>query len=89
VFAYLEDTHKKSMSKLATLPDAALHQPRADITGQPIKASRLLMAMVEHEVHHRSQLASYLGLMGFEPPQLYGLQVDEVAALSAERGKDS
>ena len=42
------------------------------------------MAMVEHEIHHRSQLASYLSMVGEAPPQLYGLGVEDVIVQSAK-----
>jgi uncharacterized damage-inducible protein DinB len=80
--AYLHSSHVQAMAQLATLPDAELQQPRPAIDGRPLKAWRLLMAMIEHEVHHRSQLASYLFLMGVEPPQLFGLDVEDVITLS-------
>jgi hypothetical protein len=40
------------------------------------------MAMCEHEVHHRSQLASYLTLMGVDAPDIFGLGVEDVARLA-------
>ena len=46
------------------------------------------MSVIEHEVHHRSQLASYLEIMGVEPPQIFGLQVNDVAEFSAKLAKD-
>ena len=42
------------------------------------------MAMCEHEVHHRSQLASYLTLMGVDAPDIFGLGVEDVTRLTAE-----
>lgn len=79
----LEASHTTAMKTLTTLNDADLIQPRPSLTGgQPIKAWRLLMAMVEHEIHHRSQLAVYLSLLGIEPPQIYGLGVEDVIALA-------
>ena len=44
----------------------------------------MLMAMCEHEVHHRSQLASYLTLMGIDAPDIFGLGVEDVARLTSE-----
>ena len=70
------------------VPDAALDLPRPDINGRPVKAWRLLMSVIEHEVHHRSQLASYLEMMGAEPPQIFGLEVDDVAELSTKLASD-
>jgi uncharacterized damage-inducible protein DinB len=81
--AYLETSHQTALARLATMPDEALAQPRPPLTGdQPIKAWRLLMALVEHEIHHRSQLAVYLSLLGIEPPHIYGLGVEDVIALA-------
>jgi uncharacterized damage-inducible protein DinB len=80
--ADLQATHEAALETLRTLPDAALGEPRPTLNGPPIKAWRLLMAMVEHEIHHRSQLAMYLSLMGVPPPHIYGLGVEDVIALA-------
>ena len=82
---HLEACHSEAMITLRTLSDAGLYQSRPTLNGPPVKAWRLLMAMVEHEVHHRSQLAVYLALMGVEPPQIYGLGIEDVVALSTGR----
>jgi len=37
----------------------------------------VLGGLIEHEVHHRSQLCEYLSGMGIEPPALYGLHVED------------
>ena len=42
---------------------------------------RILMMLVEHEVHHRSQIDTYSGLQGWDVPQIYGRtreQIDEL-----------
>ena len=79
--AHLTESHTQAMSQLCGLAETELDQPRPTLDGPPVKTWRLLMAMVEHEVHHRSQLAVYLSLMGEEPPQIYGLGVEDVIAL--------
>lgn len=79
--ARLDAGHAAALAALRALDEAVLHQPRPTLHGSPVKAWRLLMAMVEHEIHHRSQLAVYLSLMGIEPPQIYGLGVEDVIAL--------
>src|SRR6478609_9707877 len=48
---------------VGAVPDSALGAPCPTLDGPPVKTWRLLMALVEHEVHHRSQLAMYLTLM--------------------------
>ena len=63
----------------------ALQQTRPSLEpgARPVHTWRLLLAMVEHEVHHRSQLASYLTLMGVEAPDIFGLGVEDVERLTA------
>jgi uncharacterized damage-inducible protein DinB len=76
--AYLHDTHARMMERLRTLPDAGLTTRRGDLEERPVAVWRILMAMVEHEIHHRSQLAAYLAELGVQPPQLFGVTVEEL-----------
>jgi len=85
---YLEATHAEAMTMLRTLPDTDLQQPRTALAGPPLKAWRLLMSIIEHEIHHRSQLASHLTMLGITPPQIFGLEVDDVVTLSAKLAGD-
>jgi uncharacterized damage-inducible protein DinB len=78
--ARLDSVHRAEMARLAGLDDGTLTSPRRDLDGAPVKAWRFLMAMVEHEVHHRSQLDSYLALAGVEPPQIFGRRMEDVLA---------
>jgi uncharacterized damage-inducible protein DinB len=78
--ALLETAHREQMRRLEGLTDEALRAPRRDLDGGTVKAWRFLMAMVEHEVHHRSQLDCYLAEAGVEPPQIYGWRMEEVLA---------
>ena len=44
---------------------------------------RILMMMLEHEVHHRSQIGTYDGLEGWDVSWIYGRtreQIDELQA---------
>jgi uncharacterized damage-inducible protein DinB len=80
--ALLETAHAKAMRKLKGLPDQDLNEPRNGPEGQPLKAWRWLMIMAEHEIHHRSQLAVYLSLMGVQAPHIFGLGVEDLIAIS-------
>ncbi|MBI4785783.1 MAG: DinB family protein [Chloroflexi bacterium] len=80
--AHLESAHAEATAALAKMSDADLEEPRPSLQGPPAKAWRWLMAMTEHEVHHRSQIATYLALMGVEPPQIYGLKIEDIIALT-------
>jgi uncharacterized damage-inducible protein DinB len=85
--ALLDARHLDAQRALAAMPDAALAEERPPLEpgGRPIRAWRVLMAMCEHEVHHRSQLASYLTWMGVEAPDIFGLGVEDVQRLTAGR----
>jgi Uncharacterized protein conserved in bacteria len=78
--ARLERAHREEMARLATVPDVRLEATITDLEGHPTRVWRFLMAMVEHEVHHRSQLDSWLAAAGAEPPQLYRYRMEDVVA---------
>jgi uncharacterized damage-inducible protein DinB len=84
LIALLESTHAKAIDTLKQMSDQDLNEscygPKGE--GQPLKAWRWLMVMAEHEIHHRSQLAVYLSLMGVQPPHIFGLGVEDLLALS-------
>jgi uncharacterized damage-inducible protein DinB len=83
--ARLDAVHAGASARLRGLADAVLGEarPALEPAARPVRAWRLLLAMVEHEVHHRSQLASYLTWMGLEAPDIFGLGVEDVERLTA------
>jgi uncharacterized damage-inducible protein DinB len=81
--ARLEAIHRVEMDRLARVPDARLQERLADLDGGTARAWRFLMAMVEHEVHHRSQLDAWLSAAGAQAPQLYGYRMEDVVARAA------
>lgn len=78
--ARLDTGHAAALAALRSLPETVLQEPRPSMEGPPAPAWRWLMAMAEHEVHHRSQLASYLTLLGITPPHIFGLGVEDLIA---------
>lgn len=73
--------HEAAQAQLRALPDAILSEGRTGLDGgRPIAAWRWLMAMSEHEVHHRSQLATAMTLLSLQPPQIFGLGVEDLIA---------
>jgi uncharacterized damage-inducible protein DinB len=85
--ARLAATHATEMARLCAVPDARLHAKVEDLDGGRMSAWRFLMAMVEHEIHHRSQLDAWLALAGTEPPQLYGYRMEDVLGMVNERSE--
>ncbi len=43
-----------------------------------LSGRRILMMMLEHEIHHRSQIDTYAGLQGWEVPDIYGRSAEQV-----------
>ncbi len=83
--AHLAASHTSAVATLGTLSDADLSTARQAIDGRPLPVWRVLMLMVEHEVHHRSQLAEHLSTMGVTPPQIFGMYVEELIAQIEQR----
>lgn len=75
---YLEGCNQRALALLQDLPDTSLYEKRANLEDIPISAWRYLMVSIEHEVHHRSQLASYFYQIGLEPPQLFGVYMEDL-----------
>ena len=49
-------------------------------TNGDLSGWRILMLMVEHDIHHRSQIDTYAGINGWDPPDIYGRTAEAVAA---------
>ena len=46
------------------------------------------MMMVEHDIHHRSQIDTYSGINGWDVPHIYGRSAEQVGAQqTAQRTK--
>lgn len=76
--AYLMASHAAVMTRLADAPEALVNEKRPTLDGYAVSAWRLLLLMVEHEVHHRSQLSQYLVDLGVQPPQIFGKRMEEL-----------
>lgn len=82
VIAYYDRLHQESVDIFSQLTPDALNQKCITPNGTPITTWKWLRAMVEHEVHHRGQLYTYLGLLEVGVPPIYGLTSEEVARRS-------
>ena len=50
--------------------------------GTPITTWKWLRLLPEHEIHHRGQMYTYLGLLGVATPPIYGMTSEQVADAS-------
>lgn len=70
---------RSSKKTIAQLVMADLGAEVPSMSSGAVPAWRILVAgLIEHEVHHRSQLCEYLAGMGLEAPPLYGLHVEDL-----------
>lgn len=82
VLAYYERLHEESIKIFSQLGPRELQRKCTTPNGTSITTWKWLRAMVEHEVHHRGQLYTYLGLLEVGVPPIYGLTSEEVARRS-------
>ena len=56
-----------------------------DTPGASLSGWRLLMMMIEHEVHHRSQIDAYAGLEGWPVPDIFNRSAESIDALQSSQ----
>jgi uncharacterized damage-inducible protein DinB len=85
--AALEQSAVRFHALLDGTPDDWLRRKieAIDTPGLQLSGWRFLLMMVEHEVHHRSQIDTYAGLNGWDVPQIYGRSAEEVLAQRDEQ----
>lgn len=84
VLEFFHRMHGESMEIFGRLSDEDLQQKCVTPGETPITVWKWLRAMVEHEIHHRAQIYTYLGMLNIATPPIYGLTSEEVR----ERSRD-
>jgi len=85
----LEESAVQLRQRLAGTPDAWLGRKVTMIDSDgALSGWRVLMMMLEHDIHHRSQIDTYAGLNGWPVPDIYGRSAETIGALQeGERAK--
>ncbi|MCH7699772.1 MAG: DinB family protein [Chloroflexi bacterium] len=77
-----EELHRQ----LDETPDAWLERKVQMIdTDATLSGWRLLMMMLEHDIHHRSQIDTYAGLNSWPVPDIYGRSAEQIGGLRDEQ----
>jgi uncharacterized damage-inducible protein DinB len=84
VMEFFHRMHSESMDIFRKLSNEDLQQKCVTPGGTPITIWKWLRAMVEHEIHHRAQIYTYLGMLDIATPPIYGLTSEEVRERSRE-----
>jgi uncharacterized damage-inducible protein DinB len=82
VLHFLGRMHEESVAIFNRLTDEDLQKHCVTPDGARITVWKWLRAMIEHEIHHRGQLYTYLSMIRVATPPIYGLTSEEVRARS-------
>jgi uncharacterized damage-inducible protein DinB len=78
VLAFMDRAHRESVEIFGRLSDEDLKKKCLTPGGTPITIWKWLRALVEHEIHHRAQIYTYLAMIEIPTPPIYGLTSGEV-----------
>jgi uncharacterized damage-inducible protein DinB len=80
VLAFLDHLHEESMALFRMLTPDALAGTCATPEGTRLTTWKWLRMMPEHEIHHRGQIYTLLGMLNVPAPPLYGMTAAQVQA---------
>jgi uncharacterized damage-inducible protein DinB len=87
---WLDRSAERYSTLLANTPDEWLSRrvDTLDTPGATLSGWRILMMMLEHEVHHRSQIDAYAGQAGWPVPDIFNRSAESIDALQgAQRAR--
>ena len=76
--ALMENLQRESVDIISNVGAEGLVRKCTTPDGASITGWKWLRSMVEHEIHHRGQVYTYLALLGVRTPPLYGLTAERV-----------
>src|SRR5713101_2244258 len=80
VLAFLDRMHGESMALFRDLTPDALSVKCVTPGGTRMTTWKWLRMMTEHEIHHRGQIYTLLGMLNVATPPLYGMTAAQVKA---------
>ena len=78
VLELLDRLHEESLAQFRALTPAALQAKCTTPEGTPLTTWKWLRMLPEHEIHHRGQLYTMLGMLNVATPPLYGMTSSDV-----------
>jgi uncharacterized damage-inducible protein DinB len=82
----LEQSAAEFRERIAGTPDDWLERKVEMIdSGGELSGWRLLMMMLEHDIHHRSQIDTYAGMNGWDVPDIYNRSAEHIAEKQPEQ----
>jgi uncharacterized damage-inducible protein DinB len=83
VLAFLDRMHEESIALFRELTPEMLAGKCATPEGTRLTTWKWLRMMPEHEIHHRGQIYTMLGMLDVPTPPLYGMTAAQVQARGA------
>ena len=83
VLAFFDRMHQETVEIIGKIPSEELKKKCTVVSGAQITLWKWMRALTEHEIHHRGQIYTYLGMLGVAAPPLYGLTEPQVRAMSS------
>lgn len=82
----LEASATEFRQQIVVTPDDWLERKVQMIDGQgELSGWRLLLMMMEHDIHHRSQIDTYAGINGWDVPDIYNRSAEHIATKQDEQ----
>ena len=85
ILALLDRFHAESLDQFRALTPEMLESKCTTPAGSAMTRWKWLSLMPEHEIHHRGQIYTMLGVLGVAVPSLYGMTADQVKARAGTR----
>ena len=85
VVAFIERLHRENVEIISAFTPEDLNRKCTTPDGASITVWKWLRAMIEHEIHHRGEIYTYLALLDVPSPPLYGLTSEQVRERSVPR----
>jgi uncharacterized damage-inducible protein DinB len=83
VLAFLDRMHTESMALFRQLTPEALSAKCTTPGGTRMTTWKWLRMMTEHEIHHRGQIYTLLGMLDVATPPLYGMTASQVQSTAS------
>ncbi len=79
---FKERMHRETVEIISQLGDEGLQRKCITPDGASLTTWKWLRLMVEHEIHHRGQIYTYLAILEVPTPPLYGLTSEQLSQRS-------
>ena len=83
----LQASFEEFSGKIAGTPAEWLERrvDMIDTPGATLPGWRVLLMMMEHDIHHRSQIDTYAGINGWDVPDIYNRSAETIGGLQGQQ----